>query len=227
MGRYRRRRNNVGLRSCGVALESLKTEVRRAADIFPRRIRWLAIVTGTASALALFPILFLLYPALLIAGGYLQPRYPTTGKWFVWAGAANLGVVLIVYDVMMFPHPFRQPEFPAHMVLAFSASTVLLAWCYAELVVDGVRRMRARRSMPPRQARPLALDVWILAVFLNLLLGWVVTGWVLTQATYRDFSDFSRLAMSLALAATIVAFDLSLVGQSVKPRRARRSGRSA
>jgi hypothetical protein len=45
--------------------------------IFSPRIRWVAIATGVASGLALFPILFFLYPGLLIAGGYIQPRFPT------------------------------------------------------------------------------------------------------------------------------------------------------
>ena len=45
-------------------------------DIFPERLRWVAIATGAASALALFPILFLLYPALLIVGGIIQPSFP-------------------------------------------------------------------------------------------------------------------------------------------------------
>jgi hypothetical protein len=40
-------------------------------DIFSERIRRLAIATGIVSALALFPIFFLLYPALLIVGGMI------------------------------------------------------------------------------------------------------------------------------------------------------------
>ena len=51
-------------------------------------------------ASALLPILFFLYPGLLIVGGIIQPRFPTAGKWFVWVGAASLWVDVIVYDEM-------------------------------------------------------------------------------------------------------------------------------
>ncbi|MGB8730990.1 MAG: hypothetical protein WCC99_07070 [Candidatus Sulfotelmatobacter sp.] len=95
-------------------------------DIFSDRIRRLAIATGIASALALFPILFLLYPALLIVGGMIHPRYPTTGKWFVWMGAASLWPVVIVYDVMMFQDLWGRTKSPEYMVLAFPVTTVLL-----------------------------------------------------------------------------------------------------
>ena len=81
-------------------------------DIFPERLRWVAIATGAASALALFPILFLLYPALLIVGGIIQPRFPSTGRRFVWAGALLLGPVLIMYDVMILRDAFSYTSTP-------------------------------------------------------------------------------------------------------------------
>jgi hypothetical protein len=56
-----------------------KTEVLDSADVFSPRMRWLAIATGIASALALFPVLDLLCPVLLIVGGIIQPRFPSTG----------------------------------------------------------------------------------------------------------------------------------------------------
>jgi len=47
-------------------------------EAFSVRIRLLAIATGIASALAFFPsgVLFL-HPILLIAGGIIQPRFPS------------------------------------------------------------------------------------------------------------------------------------------------------
>ena len=190
------------------------------ADIFSRKIRRLAIATGVASTLALFPILFLLYPALLIVGGIIQPRFPTTGKWLVWAGAANLGVVVIIYDAMFF-QPSSSPDY---MVLTFSAATVLLVWCSVELAADGLRRMRARRSMPPAAPRPVSLGAWIFAVVLNVLVGWEATGWALGPSVYRSSANFySALAMSLVQAATVVAFDIWLVRQAFNLRRARRA----
>jgi len=197
-------------------------------DILSPRIRWLAIATGVASALALFPVLFLLYPALLIAGGIIQPRFPTTGKWFVWAGAANLGVVVLMYDVMMFPHPWRQTKDPEYMVLPFAATTVLLIWCYGELAADGLRRMRARTSMPPAEPRRVSLGVWIFVVGLNLLLVWGAARWVLAPSWHNHSGDFYfyPFAMSLVQALTIAAFDIYLMRRVVMLRRARRAGQA-
>jgi hypothetical protein len=49
-------------------------------DILSQRIRRLAIATGITSALALFPIFFLLYPTFLIVGGIIQPSLPKRRK---------------------------------------------------------------------------------------------------------------------------------------------------
>ena len=191
--------------------------------IFSARIRWLAVATGVVSALALFPILFLLYPALLIAGGLMQPRFPTTGKWFVWTGAANLWPVVIVYDVMMFPNPWDQTKDPVIMVVPFAATTLLLTWCSVEFIADGLKRMRSRLSAPTAEPRPVSLGLWIFAVALNILLGWSTLGWVLAPSRYRSAGNFySTLAMSLVLDLTIVAFDISLIWRVAKTRRLRR-----
>ena len=185
--------------------------------IFSQRIRWLAIATGIASALALFPVLFLLYPSLLIAGGYIQPRFPTIGKWFVWAGAANLWVAVIVYDAMMFPHPWGQTKDPEYMVLPFAATTVLLTWCSVELVADAMTRMRVRHSMPPPEPRPLSRGVWILAAVLNLWLAWVAAGWVLAPRMYRSSGNFySSLSMLLVPIATVMTLNISLMRSVLK-----------
>jgi hypothetical protein len=192
-------------------------------DIFSRKIRWLAIATGIASALALFPILFLLYPALLIAGGLMQPRFPATGKWFVWVGAASLWVNVIVYDAMMFQDLQGQTKSPEYMVLTFSATTVLLIWCSVELVADGLRRMRAGRSLPPAEPRPVSRGVWSFAVVLNLLLGWGVAGW-LAPSWYRYSGIFYVLsALRNQAGIIVVAFDIFLIWRVVKLRRARRA----
>jgi hypothetical protein len=87
--------------------------------------------------------------------------FPTIGKWFVWAGAANLWLAVITYDRMMFQDLWSQTKSPKYMVLAFSATTVLLTWSSVELVADALRRMRARRAMPPAEPRPLSRGVWI------------------------------------------------------------------
>ena len=193
-------------------------------DVFCARIRWVAIATGIAGALALLPLLFFLYPALLIVGGIIQPRFPTTGKWFVWAGAANLGVVVMTYDVMMFQDLRDQTKSPAYMVLTFLPTTMLLIWCSAELVADGLKRIRSRRSLPPAEPRPVSWGVWVVAAALNLWLGWVAAGWVLAPSRYGHTDSLFALMMALLQALPVVAFDIFLIGRVVKVRRARRAG---
>lgn len=192
-------------------------------NIFPRRVRWVAIATGIASALALFPILFLLYPTLLVVGGYIQPRFPSAGRWFVWAGAAMLGVPLIVYDMMLFVHP--EGAAPLNMTLTFPAATILLAWCYVELAIDGVKRLRDRAPVPAAELRPISWGLWAFAVLLNLYIAWNFGGLL---AWYRGLKDHpldagARVAVSMQLVMLLIvaAFDASLVNRFVKLRKSR------
>jgi len=192
-------------------------------DIFSARIRWVAIATGVASALALFPILFLLYPALLIAGGLMQPRFPTTGKWFVWVGAAELWPVLITYDVsVLFPHPFQ----PLYMGLAFSASTVLLVWCSVEVIVDGINRLHVRRSMPRAEPQPVAWGEWIVAAVLNFIVVWMADGLIGWRQPDHIAPNIHRFLTPLVTAVIVIAYDRSLIGRVAKLRRIRRAAAS-
>ena len=194
------------------------------SDIFSARIRWRAFATGVASALALFPILDLLYPPLLIAGGLMQPRFPTTGKWFVWIGAAELWPVLITYDVyVLLPHPFQ----PLYMGLTFSASTVLLVWCSAELIVDVINRRRVRRSVPRAEPQPVGWGAWIVAAALNATVGWSVYGLIswhheLNPSAPPD-TPLYAFWTPLVTAVIAIAFDVSLIGRVVELQRIRRS----
>jgi hypothetical protein len=190
-------------------------------DVFSARIRWVAIATGVVSALALLPALFLLYPALLIAGGLMQPRFQTAGKWFLWAGAANLWVLVIVYDAMMIQDTWGPTKASEYMVLTFSVTTVLLIWCSVEFIADALKRTRARRSTPPAEPRPVSLGLWIFAVVLNLLLGWIAAGWVLAPIQYRHTGSFYPFALTLFQVLPVVAFDVSLVTRVFRLRRAR------
>ncbi|MFZ0950996.1 MAG: hypothetical protein WAN17_01950 [Candidatus Sulfotelmatobacter sp.] len=192
-------------------------------NILPKRVRRLAIATGIVSALALFPILFLLYPALLILGGIIQPRFPSTGRWLVWAGAAMLGAPLIVYDIMLFVRP--EGRAPLNMTLTFPPATILLAWCYAELVANGVRRLRARRFRAPAESRPIGWGPWAVAALLTLYIAWDLGGLL---GWYRGLNDHrldagTRVAVSMHLVRLliVVAFDISLVGRDVKVRKSR------
>jgi hypothetical protein len=182
------------------------------AEIFSRRVRWLAVSAGVSSFVALFPIFFLLYPVLLVLGGIIQPRFPLTGRWFVWAGAAELCVVLITYDVsVLFPHPWSQPPY---MTLAFSVSTVLILWCSGELVADALGRLHARYSMPRVEPKPVPWGAWIVAAALNFTLGWSGFGLISSYRQPRDTrlrtTGAYTVCMLLVTAAIVIAFDISL-----------------
>jgi hypothetical protein len=198
------------------------------AEIFSRRIRRLTIATGVASALALFPILFLLSPALLVVGGIIQPRFPATGRWFVWAGASLLIPVLIVYDVMMLRDAFSSGPYtstPLLMTLTFPPATILLIWCYAELVVHSLQKMRAWRLLPAPEPRPVPWGAWTIAAVLNFLAAWELgsfLSWHRDPGYARlDASARVALAMQLVMILIVVAFDISLVNRVVRLRRAR------
>lgn len=198
-------------------------------DIFSRRIRWLAVAAGLASILALFPVLFLLYPALLIVGAVVQPRFPSAGRWLVWAGAAELCVALITYDAsVLFPHPLSQPPY---MTLTFSVSTVLIIWCSVELIADALERMRARRSIPRAEPSPVGWGAWIVAVVVNSVIAWSGYGLINWHRQPHDprlpDTGFYTSCMLLVTAVIVIAFDISLVRRVIELRhtRARESAR--
>jgi hypothetical protein len=189
-------------------------------EIFSRRIRCVATAAGVASALALFPILHLLYPALLIIGGIYQPRFPSTGRWLVWVGAAELWPVLITYDLyVLFPHPFQ----PLYMGLTFSASTVLLIWCSAELIVDGINRLRVHLSMPKAELQPAGWGAWIVAAVLNFMVVWMAYGLIGWHRQPNPIApDIHVFLTPLVTAVIVITFDISLIGRVAKLRRIRR-----
>jgi hypothetical protein len=198
------------------------------SDILSARVRWLAIATGFASALALFPILALFYPALLIVGGIIQPRSPSAGRWLVWAGAAELWAIFITYDIyVLFPHPFT----PFYMGLTFLISNVLLLWYSAELIADGLNRLRARRSSARAQPAPVGWAAWIVAAVLNFLVVWCVYGiisWHRQPGDLRvpDTALHTPWMPLLATAVIAIALDISLTRNAIELRRARERGTS-
>ena len=128
--------------------------------VFSKRARRVAIWTGVVSAVALLPIFFLLYPALLIVGGIIQPRFPMIGRVLSWIGVAALWTVFVSYDVhVLLPDPSGAP---VYMMLSFLASEVLLAWCSMELIRDAVSEVRSwgpRRVDRPENTSQLSKPV--------------------------------------------------------------------
>jgi hypothetical protein len=94
-----------------------------------------------------------------------------------------------------------------------------------EVVADTLRRMRARRAMPPAEPRPLSRGVWIFAAVLDLLFAWAVAG-QLAPSLYRYPVVFYSLALLLLgnpAGITIMAFDVFLIWRVVKLRRSSRA----
>jgi hypothetical protein len=190
-------------------------------SVYSTRVRWLAIATGIASALALFPILFFLYPGLLIVGGIIQPRFPATGRWLACTGVVELLPVLIAYDLhVVFPHPLSQPRY---MGLLFMAATALLVWCSVELTADVLRLIRSQRSTPRLELPPVGWVAWVIAGILSVYVGW--DGYGLLRWYHHSgglqMSDaaFYALWMHVGLAIIVITLDVSLVRRVVQLNR--------
>ncbi len=182
-------------------------------EIFPIRLRCLAIATSFAASLALFPALLLFNPILLAGGAILQPRFPNAGRWFMWAAAAQLSIVLITYDVLFFSHSVPNPHYTR---LIFSVASMLILWCDLEFVANGITRIRPR-DFAPKAIRPVRRVEWIFAVVLSLLVCWE-TAWA--PSAYRHSGNLSSLAMPLVQSAIVAAFDISLIRRAVRLKEA-------
>jgi hypothetical protein len=137
-----------------------------------------------------------------------------------------LWAVLITYDVyVIFPHPLSQPLL---MTVPFSVATVLLIWCSAELIADGLNRLRARRSSARAQPSPVGWAAWVVAAVLNFLVVWSVYGIIsfhrqLGDPRVPDTALHTPWMQLLATAVIVIAFDISLIRGVVQLRRARRA----
>lgn len=187
--------------------------------MFSRRLRWLVVATGLVAAIALFPIVFLLYPAILVAGGALQPRFPKTGRWFAWIGIAELWVVFITYGLrVFFPHPLLQPRY---MILAFSFTVPLLIWCSAELVADVLKQRRDLRSVRATVSEPMRTSVWI-ATGISLYAAWdayTLLAWYFQSRDHMADAELCAFWMRLVLIVIVIAFDISLVRRALEMKR--------
>jgi hypothetical protein len=204
------------------------------SDVFSRRIRWLAIGVGlSTSALFFFwSPLAVFAPGLLPLGAALQPRLSDLGKrivkWFIWVWALGWSPGLVVLSFLVLPDILRRTTH-ASVVLGVASlivvSALLILWWDVELIMDGVRRIRIWRSAPIKEPRPVALGLWVLAVALNLWVGW---GLVNTTASYRGAGDLYAgnlyaLVLSTVEAALVLAFDVYLIWRLLKLRPARRT----
>ena len=195
-------------------------------DVFSTKIRWLAIAVGvSAAAVSCFlSPLAALVPALLPLGAALQPSLPDPGKrivkWFIWAWALGWSPYLVGIGFLLLLNRLPQAHYFVVLRVLSTVSALLILWWDIELIVDGARRIRMWRSAPAQEPRPVGLGLWVLAVALNLWVGW---GLVNIISIYHGVGDLYMLLMSLVLAVIVVAFDIYLSWRVVKLRRARRT----
>lgn len=143
------------------------------SEIFPTRLRWLAILLGVVSASTFYPSGFLIiYPVLLFGGGIIQTRFARPGRWLIWIGVIGLDIIIIQYDVVAFHDPVSYHD---RVMFMFSAllllSTILALWCTVELIVDGLKRVYEFRFNPSRPLNPLE---WILVLIVNLWVAYSI-----------------------------------------------------
>lgn len=195
-------------------------------DVFSRKIRWLAIAVGVSAA-ALFSFLSpvaAFVPALLPLAAALQPRLPDPGKqivkWFTWVWAFGWSQGLVVLSFLMLSNNLPGTHYFVVLRALATLSALLILWWDIELIIDGARRIRVWRSAPVQELRPVGLGLWILAVVLNLWVGW---GLVNIISIYHGPGDLYTLAMSIIDAVIVLAFNVYLTWRVVKLRRARRA----
>jgi hypothetical protein len=134
-----------------------------------------------------------------------------------------LWAIFITYDIyVLFPHPFT----PFYMGLTFLISNVLLLWCSAELIADGLNRLRARRSSARAQPAPVGWAAWIIAAVLNFLVVWSVYGIISFHRLpgdprVPDTALHTPWMPLLATAVIVIAFDISLARRIIGLRYAR------
>jgi hypothetical protein len=191
-------------------------------DIFSQRIRWLAIAVGvSAAALSCFlSPLAALVPALLPLGAALQPRLPDPGKqivkWFIWVWALGWSPYLVGISSLLLLNGLSHAHYFVVLRVLSMLSALLILWWDIELIIDGTRRIRMWRSAPSQEPRPVGLGLWILAVTLNLWVGWSLLN---VMSVYHGVGDLYMLVMSMVLAVIVATFDIYLTRQVLKRKR--------
>jgi len=137
----------VGLTQRGLSLESASYQRR----VLPRKIRWLAILTGRMTGVALLSFLWLsLSGLILIVGAVVQTRLPRTGRWVLYLAAPMVSVWVVPFGAVNWWETLqglnRPPldVFGLSLSFAWLISPILLLWCNAALVLEAVKERRTR-----------------------------------------------------------------------------------
>jgi hypothetical protein len=107
-----------------------------------KKVRCLAIVTGFLTGIAgalVFGILFALYPAFLVFGAVIEPRFPRLGR-----GLICFGALWLTFWVSDFTYlAVREGRPSDHWLIAVTLmSFLLVAGCDLAIVIEELRLRR-------------------------------------------------------------------------------------
>jgi hypothetical protein len=126
-----------------VIKSSLQEQTGANDSVVSRRVRWFAIVTafliGAAGAVSL-GITFVLFPAFLVLGAVIQPRFRQLGRGLICFGA--LWLTFWVVDIAWFA--VRERHSGDRWILFFTLVSVLLA-ILCDLAI-ALEELRIRRT---------------------------------------------------------------------------------
>ena len=189
------------------------------SDVFPGRIRWLAVALGLSAAASFWFLspFAAIVPCAMPLGMVLQPRLPDLGKrivkWYVWVWAVGWSQGLVILCVLMFTEFPKGRDLGVLRILSLT-SAVLILWLDTELVIDGVRRIRMWRSTPAQDPRPVKLGLWIFAACLNLWVGWGLASCIANNQGFAG--DVYALVLAMLGTAFVLAFDAYLIWRTWK-----------
>lgn len=194
-------------------------------EIMPYRVRGVAIAAGCVAGIFFMfqSLLAPIFSAPLILGVLVQPRSPHLGRRLMWVGAVVLSCLTLFLSIGVVLDGIRYfDSMGVTIYLVSVATTILVTWCDAELILDAVKQARI---IKPRSTLVAEALVWLAAIGLS---AWVFPGilWNLRAPPpdYPRASYLINLALSLPIQLVVIAFDLWLIIRATKMRRARHAG---
>jgi hypothetical protein len=113
--------------------------------VLPRKVRWLAVVTGCVVGIALLSFKWLAVCGIvLIAAAVVQPWMPRTGRWALSVVAPLLGIWIVPMGGLFLLGAVKGETlgldiYSRGLAFAWMLSPLLLIWCNVALVVEARR----------------------------------------------------------------------------------------
>ncbi len=118
--------------------------------ILPRKVRWLAVVTGCVVGIALLSFKWAAVCGIVLTvAAVVQPWMPRTGRWVLSVVAPLLGVWIVPMGGLFLLGAVKGETlgvdfFSRGLALAWMLSPILLVWCVAALVVEARKERLGR-----------------------------------------------------------------------------------